>query len=202
MLDVHHKGRAVVSSGPRERAELDVFRLHEHGLWATMEQSRDRHGGVSHATGTAASAPASRIPSAICCGCCPEQARELVDHDDPTAKRLFPVAYTDDDAAQADYHEMMGGSLLDHHQHALDVLVSTIDEPPSTSSDLHGWLGAVEVLRLLLGTQLDVSEDITEIDPGDPRADQFTVYQYLSMLQNEIVDTLADARCPGRAPPP
>ena len=38
MLDVHHKGRAVVSSGTRERAELDVFRLHEHGLWATMQQ--------------------------------------------------------------------------------------------------------------------------------------------------------------------
>ncbi len=39
MLDVHEKGRAVVSSGTRERAELDVFRLHEYGLWATMEQS-------------------------------------------------------------------------------------------------------------------------------------------------------------------
>ncbi len=39
MLDVHNRGRAVVSSGPRERAELDVFRLHEHGLWATMEKS-------------------------------------------------------------------------------------------------------------------------------------------------------------------
>jgi ATP-dependent Clp protease adaptor protein ClpS len=39
MLDVHQKGRAVVSSGTRERAELDVYRLHEHGLWATMEQS-------------------------------------------------------------------------------------------------------------------------------------------------------------------
>ena len=39
MLDVHHKGRAVVSSGTRERAELDVYRLHEYGLWATMEQS-------------------------------------------------------------------------------------------------------------------------------------------------------------------
>jgi ATP-dependent Clp protease adaptor protein ClpS len=39
MLDVHHKGKAVVSSGNREKAELDVFRLHEHGLWATMEQS-------------------------------------------------------------------------------------------------------------------------------------------------------------------
>ena len=39
MLDVHEKGKAVVSSGGRERAELDVFRLHEHGLWATMQQS-------------------------------------------------------------------------------------------------------------------------------------------------------------------
>ena len=38
MLDVHHKGRAVVSSGSRERAEFDVYRLHEHGLWATMQK--------------------------------------------------------------------------------------------------------------------------------------------------------------------
>jgi ATP-dependent Clp protease adaptor protein ClpS len=37
MLDVHHKGRAVVASGSRETCELDVFRLHEHGLWATMQ---------------------------------------------------------------------------------------------------------------------------------------------------------------------
>jgi ATP-dependent Clp protease adaptor protein ClpS len=39
MMDVHTKGKAVVSSGDRERAELDVFRLHEHGLWATMEKA-------------------------------------------------------------------------------------------------------------------------------------------------------------------
>lgn len=38
MLDVHQKGHAVVSSGTREKAEIDVFRLHEHGLWATMQQ--------------------------------------------------------------------------------------------------------------------------------------------------------------------
>jgi ATP-dependent Clp protease adaptor protein ClpS len=40
MLDVHQKGKAVVSSGSLEKAELDVFRLHEHGLWATMQQDR------------------------------------------------------------------------------------------------------------------------------------------------------------------
>jgi ATP-dependent Clp protease adaptor protein ClpS len=38
MMQVHNEGKAVVSNGPREKAELDVFRLHEHGLWATMEQ--------------------------------------------------------------------------------------------------------------------------------------------------------------------
>lgn len=40
MLDVHTKGRAVVSSGTRDKAEIDVFRLHEHGLWATMQQDK------------------------------------------------------------------------------------------------------------------------------------------------------------------
>lgn len=39
MLDVHHKGKAVVSSGAREKAELDCYRLHAHGLWATMIKS-------------------------------------------------------------------------------------------------------------------------------------------------------------------
>lgn len=38
MLDVHLTGKAIVSDGTREKAELDVFRLHEHGLWATLEQ--------------------------------------------------------------------------------------------------------------------------------------------------------------------
>ena len=38
MLQVHHEGRAVVSSGTREKAEHDVSLLHAHGLWATMRQ--------------------------------------------------------------------------------------------------------------------------------------------------------------------
>jgi ATP-dependent Clp protease adaptor protein ClpS len=39
MLDVHHKGKAVVSSGARERMEYDASLLHGHGLWATVDQS-------------------------------------------------------------------------------------------------------------------------------------------------------------------
>jgi len=40
MLDVHQKGKAVVSNGPREKCEFDVSRLHAHGLWATMQKDR------------------------------------------------------------------------------------------------------------------------------------------------------------------
>ena len=40
MMDVHTKGKAVVSTGPREKAESDVARLHAHGLWATMQKDR------------------------------------------------------------------------------------------------------------------------------------------------------------------
>ncbi len=40
MLEVHHDGKSVVSHGSREKAEVDVSRLHAYGLWATMERDR------------------------------------------------------------------------------------------------------------------------------------------------------------------
>jgi ATP-dependent Clp protease adaptor protein ClpS len=38
MLQVHNEGKAAVSTGNREKAELDVARLHAYGLWATMQR--------------------------------------------------------------------------------------------------------------------------------------------------------------------
>lgn len=39
MLDVHHKGKATVSSGSKEKVEADVAKLHAAGLWATMQKA-------------------------------------------------------------------------------------------------------------------------------------------------------------------
>jgi ATP-dependent Clp protease adaptor protein ClpS len=39
MLDVHHKGKAAVSSGDKEKIEVDVAKLHAAGLWATMQKA-------------------------------------------------------------------------------------------------------------------------------------------------------------------
>jgi ATP-dependent Clp protease adaptor protein ClpS len=38
MLDVHHKGKAVVSTGSREEMERDTEAMHEYGLWATFQK--------------------------------------------------------------------------------------------------------------------------------------------------------------------
>ena len=38
MLQVHHDGRSVVSSGTREEMERDVSAMHEYGLWATLQK--------------------------------------------------------------------------------------------------------------------------------------------------------------------
>jgi hypothetical protein len=121
----------------------------------------------------------------------PRQVQELLEKDDPSTTRVFPVAYTDDAQAEADYREMMGSQLLQQHQRSLDTLAATASSPSIEEAEIHEWLDALEVLRLVLGTQLDVSEDGSLVEDTDPRSAQFTVYHYLSMLQEEIVDALA-----------
>ena len=39
MLEVHHEGRSIVNTAPREKAEMDCYSLHRHGLWATLEEA-------------------------------------------------------------------------------------------------------------------------------------------------------------------
>jgi Domain of unknown function (DUF2017) len=121
----------------------------------------------------------------------PEQAKEVLHESEPTAARLYPPAYPGDDEANAEYRRMAGASLLDRHRRALDTIVETVDDSTLDEAQLHEWLDGLEVLRLVLGTQLDVSEDMDEIETTDPRAPHFAVYGYLSMLQAEFVDALS-----------
>jgi ATP-dependent Clp protease adaptor protein ClpS len=41
MLLVHHEGKAVVATGPREEMERHVEAMHEYGLWATVAKADD-----------------------------------------------------------------------------------------------------------------------------------------------------------------
>ena len=123
----------------------------------------------------------------------PSQIKGLLDSRDPSTKRVFPVAYPGDEEAEKEYREMMGEHLLARHQHSFDVLVATVDSQSVDEEEIHHWLDALEVLRLILGTQLDVSEDPLVFEEEDYRAPQFALYSYLSMLQGEIIESLASA---------
>ncbi len=125
----------------------------------------------------------------------PRQLRELMsdEPEDPTLKRLFPPAYTTDPDRQAEYRRLMGEDLKQRHLGALVLMEETVDAERLTEEQAAGWLSALNDLRLVLGTRLDVSEDMlgTEVDPGDPRAPLLALYGYLSWLEEQVVEALA-----------
>jgi Domain of unknown function (DUF2017) len=122
----------------------------------------------------------------------PEQAKDLVSESEPTAKRLFPPAYPTDDAAEADYRASAGASLLDRHRRSLDAVMASVDASSLDEAQAHEWLDALEVLRLVVGTHLDVTEEPMEVDEDDPLLPHAVVYQYLSALQDDVVAALSE----------
>lgn len=123
----------------------------------------------------------------------PAQALALIDEEHPSTVALFPTAYPDDPEAEAEFRRSVGPELLQGRRQALQTLVATADRAMLGEGELEGWLQALEVLRLVLGSQLQVHQDMAEPPPGDPRAPVFAVYQYLSALQDEAVQVLAEA---------
>lgn len=87
-------------------------------------------------------------------GSLPEQAMPLVGSSDPSVQRLFPPAYVGEHLAddQADFQAATFRELADHHRQALAELAASATAPVITTEQLHLWLGALEALRLVLGT--------------------------------------------------
>lgn len=122
----------------------------------------------------------------------PGQLREALSEDEPTVYRLFPPAYADDPAANVEYHQLVGESLLDGRLAALGELERTARAERLTGDELESWLGALESLRLVLGTQLDIDElSYASLDLADPEAPRLALYHWLSWLQEEVVQALA-----------
>jgi hypothetical protein len=124
----------------------------------------------------------------------PGQVRELIDSTDPgdpSVRRLFPPAYRDEEKAEADYQSLMHDELLEHHRQALIVMEETIDAARLDEEQVVSWLSALNELRLVLGTNLDVSEGTEPVDPSDPRAPGLALYGYLSWLEEQVVEALS-----------
>jgi hypothetical protein len=117
----------------------------------------------------------------------PRQLKELLTQtDDPSLKRLFPPAYVDDPAKEAEYRRLVGEDLLVGRQAALDTMAATTDATELDEAQLTAWLSALNDLRLVLGTQLDIQEDDEPIDTPVHQ-----VYYYLTFLEDSVIGALA-----------
>lgn len=122
----------------------------------------------------------------------PDQLRGAVETDDPSVRRLFPPAY-DDPADDDDYRLLVRDGLLAGKLEALRVFGETVHHERLTEKELVAWLGALESLRLVLGTQLGVTEEsIPTMRADDPEAPRLALYGWLSWLQEETVSALSE----------
>ncbi len=115
-------------------------------------------------------------------------------------RRLFPAAYPGRDDLEADYREMVHDELLRERLDAVDRVEDTIVLPSLDEEQLSTWLRTFNDLRLVLGTRLDVSEDMGPIDPADPDAPALAAYEYLGWLLECTVDALTGTLPPAEDP--
>jgi hypothetical protein len=125
------------------------------------------------------------------------QLRELIsappDAGDERVRRLFPTAYPDDPARDAEYQRYMRHELVASRVAAIEQVDESLDARQLTEAELVAWMQSVNSIRLVLGTLLDISEDLEldELPADDPNLPDYALYGYLSMLLDEIVTALS-----------
>jgi hypothetical protein len=138
----------------------------------------------------------------------PDELRALYeagDDRDPVRSRLFPRAYLDPTAedAEKEWRELVHPELLRERLAAVELVVASLaDATPQrdtlvadlTADQASAWLAVLNDARLALGTRLEVTEDTdyADFDPDDPAAPGLAAYAWLTFLQGELVETLLE----------
>lgn len=116
---------------------------------------------------------------------------ESDDADDPVVARLYPSAYTDDAAAEADYRSITESGLRSDRQERVGQCVAELalgrEVDLGDPDAARRWIQVLNDLRLSLGTRLGITEDEPEIDPTDPEAQPRLVYYWLTAVQDSVV---------------
>lgn len=136
--------------------------------------------------------------------------RRLVDHlagpgdppptrpSDPALARLLPDCYPDDEGASAEWRRLTEPGLLADKRAAADSLLGDLDVGAGRlilNDEAAGtWLAALNDVRLVLGTRLDVTEEgdpLGGYSQRDPRAHPYLIYHWLTSVQDGLVRALA-----------
>lgn len=120
----------------------------------------------------------------------PQFVELLDDPSQPVLERLFPPAYSGPQhiEKQDEYRRLMQEDLVERHRAELELLASTASAESLTEEQLLGWSRALNSLRLILGTYLDVSEDD---ERANPESSEEALYQWLTYLLGEAIEALS-----------
>ncbi|MCC6226580.1 MAG: DUF2017 family protein [Microthrixaceae bacterium] len=117
----------------------------------------------------------------------------LLESDDPSVVRLFPPAYGPDVERSRDFDALARTELIESRRAALAVLADALEQTHLDADGLASLMRAVNDLRLVVGTRLDVAEDEDPMRHSDgPDAAAWAAYGRLSRLLSDIVDALGD----------
>jgi len=118
---------------------------------------------------------------------------------DPVLARLLPDGYSGDPEAAGEFRKYTESSLREAKKYFAQTLLETL--PPKggrvklTADQARDWLRALNDVRLMFGVRLEVTEDfedqLTSLDPKDPRVAAFQVYGWLGGVQESLVRAIA-----------
>ena len=142
----------------------------------------------------------------------PAELRKLLespDFSDAVVRRLFPQAHRDDPEAEAEYVQLLRDDLLRRKLETIDIFERTLRvrrgkkllggvalvEVDLAEEDLSAWLGVHHDLRLLIGTRLDITEEVWEkgVNPKDPHARELEMLHRLAFLEEVIIEALRES---------
>ena len=127
-----------------------------------------------------------------------DAATQLQKPVDPALARLLPDAYADDVEKSAEFRRFTEPELRAQKQATVHAVLESLPSDGGrlvlTPEQADAWLYALNDLRLTLGTRLEVTEEsydeLKRIDPASPRGRELTLYTWLGILQETLVDTL------------
>jgi len=113
--------------------------------------------------------------------------------------RLYPPAFPDNPDAEAAYADLVHADLVETRSDRAAVVAATLDAVELDDAEAAAWLGTLNDLRLVLGSQLDLDienaddGDGDRADEGEPGADAMrrAVFDYLGWLVASFTDALA-----------
>jgi hypothetical protein len=114
----------------------------------------------------------------------------LEDPGAPVMHRLFPPAYSQqsDIERQEEYRRLMQEDLVEQHREECRSVIASLSGKSLDEGQMLAWVKAVNSMRLVLGTYLDVQEDDPPRKPDTPEQ---SAYLWLSFLLEESVEALS-----------